>query len=227
MTRALSALLPLIWILTLAACAESLHQIEREGNQLGIPPHLLKEIDTNVTFADLQAAPDSARGRTVSLSGIILTAKRTSQRTELEILQLPRKEGQISTTGRLRSEGRFIAVREEFLDPATIPPGTPVTIIGTVQGFVVRQLDEVEYRYPLLEIKHVIDWNTVNIEETATPPAAFYSPYYSPPLGFWGVPYGSYPFWLRPYPFIVQPSPAPRPSPSPPPSGIPPRFKRR
>lgn len=227
MTSAWSVFLSLIWILTLAACAESLHQLEREGNQLGIPPDLLKEIDTNISFADLQADPDSARGRTVSLSGLILTAKRTSHRTELEILQLPRREGRLSTTTRLRSEGRFIAVREEFLDPATVPPGTPVTIIGTVEGSVLRQLDEAEYRYPLLEIKHIIDWNTVNVEEAATPPATLYGPFYYPPFGYWGVPYGYYPFWTRPSPFIVQPRPAPMPPPSPPPSGIPPRFKRR
>ncbi|CUQ67604.1 Slp family lipoprotein [Candidatus Nitrospira inopinata] len=214
-------------LLILSACAESLHQVQRETGPLGIPLELQKEIDTGVTFADLRADTDSYLGRTVSLGGIVLAAKRTSQQTELEILQLPRKEGRISTKDRLRSEGRFIAVREEFLDPATVPPGTPVTIIGTVQGSITRRLDEAEYLYPVLAIKHLIDWNTVDMEEPDTAPAAFYGPYYYPPFGYWGVPYGYYPFWTRPYPFIVQPRPAPRPPPSPPPSGIPPRFKRR
>jgi outer membrane lipoprotein len=226
MARAIPLFLLLGWSLILSACAESLHQIEREAGPLQIPPDLLKDIDTSVTFSDLRANTDSYRGRTVSLGGIVLTAKRTSQQTELEILQLPRKEGRISTKDRLRSEGRFIAVREEFLDPATVPPGTPVTIIGTVQGSITRQLDEAEYLYPVLAIKHLIDWNTVDMEESEAAPAAFYGPYYYPPFGYWGVPYGYYPFWIRPYPPIVQPSPAPRPPPSPP-SGIPPRFKRR
>ncbi|MCS6896793.1 MAG: Slp family lipoprotein [Nitrospira sp.] len=215
-------------LLVLCSCAESLHQVQRETGPLGISPDLQKEIDLTVTFADLRADPDTYVGRTVSVGGIVLTAKRTAEWTELEILQLPRKEGRISAQDRLRSEGRFLAVREEFLDPASVPPGTPITVIGTVKGSVTRRLDETDYLYPLLEVKHLIDWNTVEVEDSGLSPALLYGPYYYPPFGYFGVPYGSYPFfWGRPYPFIVQPRPAPRPSPSPPPSGIPPRFKRR
>ncbi|MCP9464701.1 MAG: Slp family lipoprotein [Nitrospira sp.] len=227
MARAIFLVLLLGWSFILSACAESLHQIQREAGPLQIPPDLLKDIDTSVTFSDLRANTDSYLGRTISLAGIVLTAKRFRERTELEILQLPRREGRISTKDRVRSEGRFLAIQETFLDPATVPPGTPVTIIGTVQGSITRQLDEAEYLYPIVAIKHLIDWNMVDMEESETAPAAFYGPYYYPPFGYWGVPYGYYPFWTRPYPFIVQPRPPSRPPSSSPPSGIPPRFKRR
>ncbi|MCP9440656.1 MAG: Slp family lipoprotein [Nitrospira sp.] len=226
MARAVAIVALFGGLLTLSACAESLHQVQRETGPLDIPLDLQKAIDTGVTFADLRADTDSYLGRTVSLGGIVLAAKRTSQQTEIEILHLPRKDGRISTKDRLRSEGRFIAIREEFLDPASVPPGTPVTVIGTVKGSVTRPLDETDYEYPVLEIKHLIDWNTVNVEESETPPTAFYGPYYYPPFGYWGIPYGSYPFWTRPYPLIIQPRPVPSPPP-PSPSSIPPRFKRR
>ena len=80
------------------------------------------------------------------------SVKRTKSQTEIEILQLPTEGGQPSTTGRLRSEGRFLAVREEFLDPASMPPGIPVTVIGVVKGSTTRPLDDSEYVYPILDI---------------------------------------------------------------------------
>jgi hypothetical protein len=46
-----------------------------------------------------------------------------------------------------------------FLDPATVPAGTLLTVIGVVTGSATRPLDESEYAYPVVEIKHLIDWN--------------------------------------------------------------------
>jgi outer membrane lipoprotein len=187
---------------------------------------LEEQVDTSVTFADLKAAADSYIGRIVTVGGIVLTAKRTKDQTEIEILQLPTTGGSVSAKDRLRSEGRFLAVRIEFLDPASVPAGTPITVIGAVRGSTKRLLDESEYSYPILEIKHLIDWNTVASQDSGSGPAAFYGPYY-PPFGYWGSPYGYYPFGGRPYPYFIQPRPSPPPPLSPPPGSIPPRFRRR
>ena len=46
------------------------------------------------------------------------------------------------TTERLRSEWRFLAVREAFLDPASVPAGKPIAGIGVVKGSTTRLLDE-------------------------------------------------------------------------------------
>jgi outer membrane lipoprotein len=212
---------------TLTSCAESFHQIQRETGALGIPPELEKQVDTSVTFADLKANTDSYIGRIVTVGGIVLMAKRTKEQTEIEILQLPSKGGEISTKDRLRSEGRLIAVRGEFLDPASVPAGTPITVIGAVKGSATRLLDESEYTYPVLEIKHLIDWTTVAAQDSGTESAAFYGPYY-PPFWYWGAPYGYFPYssyrgWH--YPYFTQPRPAPPPPP--PPVNIHPRLRRR
>lgn len=228
MSRAAVIALLLSEVLLLSSCAESLHQVQREASALGIPPELEQQVDTSVKFSDLQAAADNYVGRIVAVGGIVLAAKRTKERTEIEILQIPSKGGEISTKDRLRSEGRFLAVRDEFLDPASVPAGTPVTVIGAVKGSTTRLLDESEYTYPLLEIKHLIDWNTVASQDSETGAAAFYGPYY-PPFWYWSGPYGyypySYPYWGRPYPYFIQPRAAPPPSP--PPAHIHPRFKKR
>ena len=188
----MTVLAPLVGgVLMLSACAESIHQVQRDTELLGIPLGLEQEIDATVSFAELKRAPSEYIGRTVMIGGSVIRAKRTDAGTELEILQLPTaKEGGL-TEERLRSEGRFLAVREQFLDPASLPEGTPITVIGTVTGEMTRQLDESDYTYPLLEVKHIIDWNSVaaNRRRDRSP---YYGAYY-PPYGYSGFyPYGGY-----------------------------------
>ena len=211
-------------LLILSSCAESAHQVSRSAGHIDVPLELAKQIDTSVSFVDLQAAPANYIGRVIMAGGVVISAKRTKDQTEIEILQLPTEGGELSTTDRLRSEGRFLAVREEFLDPATVPPGTPITVIGVVSGSTSRPLDDSEYTYPVLDIKQLIDWSTVASQRSGESAAIFYGPYYSP-FGYWGRPYGYYPHFGRPSPFFIQPRP---PSPPPPPrQNIPPQFRKR
>jgi outer membrane lipoprotein len=210
-------------LLILSSCAESAHQVLRNAALNNVPPELGKQIDDSVAFADLRAAPGSYIGRVIMVGGVVISAKRKENRTEIEVLQLPTEAGGPSTAERLRSEGRFLAVREEFLDPATVPPGTPITVVGVVSGSIIRPLDDSEYTYPILEIKHLTDWSAVASQQSGGSGGAFYGPYYSP-FGYWGTPYGYYPYFGRPSPFFIQPRP---PSPSPPPRhSIPPQFRK-
>jgi outer membrane lipoprotein len=223
MLRIAGAALFLGGLLTLSSCAESAHQVQRDVVHVDVPPELESQIDASVSFADLHAAPDAYVGRVIMVGGVVIRAKRAKDQTEVEVLQLPTERGGPSTTERLRSEGRFLAVREEYLDPASVPPDTPITVIGVVRGSTTRPLDESQYLYPVLEIKHLIDWSTVASRYSGDRAAAFYGPYY-PPFYWWG-PYGYYPYAWGPYPFVVQPRP-PSPPP-PPPQVIPPQFKKR
>ncbi len=210
-------------ILILSACAESAHQVQRSRGYIDVPPELERQIDASVAFADLRAAPGSYVGRVVMVAGVVIKAKRTEDRTEIEVLQLPAEAGDPSTTERTSSEGRFLAVREAFLDPATVPPGTPITVVGVVSGSTTRALDDSDYTYPVLDIKHLTDWNTVASRRSESGVSAFYGPSYQP-FGYWGRPYGAYPYFGRPAPFFNQPRP-----PSTPPlprHTLPPRFQK-
>jgi outer membrane lipoprotein len=224
-------------VLLLSACAESLHQVQRESERLGVPLGLEKEIDTSVTFADLKRSPGAYVGRTVMIGGKVIRAKLMETGTEVEVLQLPTATEGGPTEDRLQSEGRFLAVRQAFLDPASLPEGTPITVIGAVQGAATRRLDESEYTYPILEIKHIIDWKSVAAQRPSGDPfyyGPYFSPFYYPPVGFGGFyPYGGYPggYWggyrggsgfYRPVPHMT-----PRSSPPPPPRSVPPNLRRR
>ena len=210
-------------LLILSSCAESAHQVHRNMVNMDVPPELEQQIDASVAFADLRAAPGNYVGRVIMVGGVVIKAKRTENQTEIEVLQLPADAGGPSTTERYRSEGRFLAVREAFLDPATVPPGTPITVIAVVTGSTIRALDDSEYAYPILDIKHLTDWNAVASRQSEGSAAAFYGPY-SLPFGYWGRPYGYNPYFGRPSPFFNQPrSPSPPPPPRHP---IPPHFRK-
>ena len=146
---------------------------------------------TPVTFLQIKAAPDSYRGQSVVFGGEVLSARRLKDATRIEILQLPLDRSGLPATDRTQSQGRFIAMHREFLDPATLPPGTRVTVTGEVTGSMTLPLDETEYTYPVIEARHI---EVLPLQETATR-----RPYpYIGPGPYWG-PYGS-PYG-RPWPY--------------------------
>lgn len=123
-----------------------------------IPEELESQIDRSISFPELLAASSTYSGRTVLLGGEILSAKRMRDGTQLEILQLPVSKDDPPAERRSESQGRFLAMHRNATDPATLPAGTRVTVIGYVIGNAVQQLDESEYRYPTLEVRHLYAW---------------------------------------------------------------------
>lgn len=123
-----------------------------------IPPELEKQIDSSVSYRDIQAAPQAVQGRTVLLGGEVLGARRVENGVELEVLQLPVKGDDPPTDRRTESQGRFLALDHAGGDPASYPPGTRLTIVGAVTGEETRRLDESTYRYPTVDVKHLYVW---------------------------------------------------------------------
>src|SRR6476659_6115039 len=123
-----------------------------------VPKELQSQVDYTVGFTQLHDAPDQYHGRIVVFGGEVLSAKRLKNETRIEVLQLPLDKYQAPDHDRMSSQGRFLAFEKEFLDPATLPTGTRVTITGEVTGAVTQPLDETEYRFPTVEIKKLTVW---------------------------------------------------------------------
>ncbi len=157
-----------------------------------VPQSLQNQVDRTINFSQLKASPSSYSGRLLVLGGEVLSAKRLKEWTRIEVLQLPLDGSQEPGTDRTRSEGRFLAIQREFLDPATIPAGTRITVAGEVIGATTMPLDETEYTYPTLEVKNLKVW-----PKFVQPPY----PYGPWPYAYWGWPYwGPYPYrWGYPY----------------------------
>ncbi len=217
-----------VMLLLLSACAQSAHQSGLATFDKFVPTELQKDIDRRISYSEIKAAPQNYTGRTVMLGGIVLNAKRLQDRTEIEILQLPLNAALAPITNRSHSQGRFLAVQKEFLDPAILPKGTPVTVIGRVEGTTVKPLDQANYEYPVLEVKNITDWGrtqyAAHYPGYRVAPYPYYGGYYPYDYydGFYG-PYGWGPYGYYPGYLVVPSRPAPAP---PPPSQTPPQFKK-
>jgi outer membrane lipoprotein len=130
----------------------------------GIPESLEPQIDKNLTFKEVLTSPDSYKGHLILLGGEILKAKRVKKGTEIELLQLPLTTEQKPTTDLSRSQGRVLVLHQE-LDPATLTPGTLVTFVGQVSGATIEKMDEDDYRYPTLTVKHWHVWSPPSFQD--------------------------------------------------------------
>ena len=128
------------------------------SSQRIVPESMEPLVDRTVSFQDVLISPESYKGRVLVLGGEVLNAKRLRDGTQLELLQLPFEEGEEPSLDRQRSQGQFLALQQEFLDPATMAEGTRVTIVGEVSGAKTDRRDDVEYRYPTLIVKHLHVW---------------------------------------------------------------------
>ena len=118
---------------------------------------VLKEVDREITFSSLIKDPNAYQGRMVLLGGVVVKTVNKQEGTLLEVYQTRLdREGKPTDTD--RSEGRFLALYQGFLDSEIYREGRLVTIAGTVQGEKVQLLGEIEYSYPYLIITELHLW---------------------------------------------------------------------
>jgi outer membrane lipoprotein len=158
-----------------------------------VPPDLQQKIKRDVSFQQIKDSPLSYKGQFVVVGGTALSVKPLKQNgTQIEVLQLPLTSDD-EPQGRLTdSHGRFLAFHKEFLDPATIPTGTRVTVVGEVTGSTTQMLDEVEYAYPTIDIASLTVWPP-KLPALWFHPYPYFGAYWGP---YWGPPHWS-PYGLR------------------------------
>lgn len=161
----------------------------------------MREGQRSVSFEELRKEPEHYRGRILILGGIIVRTKFTEAGSELEAVQVPvDRYGYFKERG--RSEGRFLAILakdKKSLDPIVYRRGRRVTLAGDFVTTRKGKIDEMEYTYPVFEIKEVYLWP----KERNYPPPSYYDPWFYPyPYYFWD------PWWSHYY----YPGPVPPPS---------------
>lgn len=162
-------------------------------------PELIRNHPTPApALSNLLATPDAYQGQVMRLGGVIAGIVNTPGETRLEIVARrllrhgePRQED--------RSEGRFMAIVPEFLDPAIHAPGRQVTLIGQFTGIHEQPLGEMPYRYPQLQVSVYYLW-PIWRDDTYPPPLYGY-PWYPYGHPSWPVhdPFWN-PYWY-PYPW--------------------------
>ncbi len=175
----------MVVILVLSSCAPVLNkQLMREGTR-------------NVPFPDLVANPDQYTGKLFILGGIIVDTKFMQKGSQIEALYVP-----VDSRGYLEeyvkyTGGRFLAFYPKergLLDPVIYKKGREITLAGTFLTVQKGKIDEMEYVYPVFEIKQLYLWE----EQQYYMGPAYPYPWYPYPYG-WYDPWWPYPpYWYGP-----------------------------
>lgn len=158
-------IIPSIFILFTNGCA---HVISKQVRQ---------QMKPDITFYDVQKDPEHFNSQIIVLSGIIIETTNTHEGTLIKVLQRPAGfRGQPKNTD--ETEGRFLALADQYLDPAVYAKDREVTIAGAVQGKRVLPTGEIEYTYPLIHIKEIYLWPVY--KEYYHPYPYYYPGFYHP-----------------------------------------------
>jgi len=150
-----------------------------------ISPHVRSEAVPELTLREVLVSPERHEGKVVIWSGTLLEARNTPEGTLLKVLQKPADyQGRPRFTD--ESEGRFLALERRYLDPAIYAQGRAVTVAGKIVGRQVQPQGDIEYTYPLLEVKELHLW------PERRPDVYYVHPYYGYPYFHspWGWRYG-------------------------------------
>jgi outer membrane lipoprotein len=171
-------------MLILSSCAPVLRQDIMETG--------IKEF----SLSDMRSNPDIYQGKLFILGGSIVNTKLTQEGSQVEALYIPvDSRGYLKDVEPLSSDGRFLAIlhkEQGTLDPLIYRKGRDITLAGEFSETRSGKIDEMEYIYPVFNIKEIYLW-----KEREYYPGYYYPGYYYPyPYAY---PYGWYDPWWRPW----------------------------
>jgi outer membrane lipoprotein len=109
-------------------------------------------------FAETVPAAAESTGEAVRWGGSIIAVAPESGRTcfevlarELDAVARPRWDGE--------PQGRFLACRDRFYDPAIFEQGRDLTITGRLAGFESGKVGDFDYRYPVVAADTIYLWS--------------------------------------------------------------------
>ncbi len=158
----------------------------------------MREGVREVSFEELRKSPDLYKGQLYIFGGIIVSTKFTASGPEIEAVHVPvDKQGYFLERG--RSEGRFLAYLpgdRMTLDPMVYHRGRRITLAATFVATTMGRIDEMDYEYPVFEIKQVYLWP----EERYIASPAYYDPWFYPYPYFYWEPWWSFYYYSAPLP---------------------------
>jgi outer membrane lipoprotein len=122
-----------------------------------ISKQLREQVSEELTLKVVLKKPEAYKGKTILLSGVIISSVNLKEGTMIEVLQKP-----ADMQGRPKdvdeSQGRFLALYPGYLDVAIYNGGRKVTVAGEVQGKRIQPLGEIDYTYPLISAREIHLW---------------------------------------------------------------------
>ena len=154
----------------------------------------------------LVETPEVFKDHLFILGGVIVETKLTEMGSQIEALFIP-----VNASGYLKDtshyQGRFLAVYSRskgILDPLVFKKGREITLAGDFMEVRKGKIDEMEYSYPVFEVRQIYLHEEYQNYPYAWPYYPYYYPYYSPYYyrsPFMYDPWGRYypgPYWPPP-----------------------------
>ncbi len=142
--RRLQTILILFAALLMNGCASG-PRYPTEGVELAVTPQ--------------QAVAETAalRGKTILWGGIIINSTNLKNQTRLEVLAYPLDGKQYPQTD-TPPLGRFLVLRDGYLETVDYAPGRLVTVRGPLAGTESGKVGESSYTYPVVKTQTLYLW---------------------------------------------------------------------
>ncbi len=156
-----------------------------------IPDRLEGKVDRDLRYSDIKNDPHTNKGKLMLAGGKVLSAKRMTEGTRIEVLQIPLSEDLMPTGRETESKGRFVIIDrgEQVSDPAIFDDKDKrITVVGEVLGTITITIDEMQEQVPQLVLKHLTVWDWDRVKSGFVPYSGYGYPYGWGYRGYYGYP---------------------------------------
>ena len=141
-----------------------------------ISDDLRKNIDHSASLETISRNPNRFTNQNVMFGGVIVATRNFPEKTEIEVIQKNLDSLGYPSRGD-ETEGRFIFVKQGFLEPEIFSKGRYITGAGKLAGTKNGKIGNLEMELPLIEVAELRLW-----EDLSKVPYGSYSfPYYYGP----------------------------------------------
>ena len=146
------------------------------------PPAAISKVPAdNPSLTRVRMDIDAYLGAELRWGGEIARVENRADSTWIEIVRKPLRDNGRPIAGG-KSDGRFIASFDKFLDPVVYEIGRSLTVVGAIEGKVNREIGEYDYLFPLVAAEGSFLWTSPEPMPASAypPPWYYYDPWYYP-----------------------------------------------
>jgi len=135
-----------------------------------------------LSLIQVLADSDAHIGSTVRWGGVVTEVENKADKTWVFLVARPLKNNDKPVVDGA-SEGRLVASFDGFVDPLVYKSGRPLTVVGSIEGSIVRAIGEYDYRFPVVGVRDSHLWAEPEQNRTYYSPSPYWyydTRYYHP-----------------------------------------------
>lgn len=156
-----------------------------------VPEPIRTELPDTPRLTEVREDPSAFVGERIRWGGTIAKVENREKVTRIQLVAR-RLEGEGRPRAEGRSEGRFLAEVEGFLDPAVYAEGRLLTVVGRLQETETRPIGDYAYQFPVVRVESHHLWPEPDPNRAR---------------GYYGGPYGDPWYRFHPHGHPIHPHP--------------------